>query len=162
MKNYVDIHEYHDAIISEVMARADALHDLLNDMDGAYIRGLYKFYSQSFKAYHLQDFTLQAHNLFKSIAGTASLQLHEGFEQIIAEGTGSTFDMSHNADWLTHTRPIVEAFLHAKYMVEMMVRLNTAEPGSLRHVQAYQAVTVLFRRLSMARIDHARDGDWTE
>ena len=145
MKNYIDSYEYNDAILSEVMARNDALHDFLNDMNTEYTRSLYKFYSQSFKVYHLQDFTLKVHSLFKSIADATALQLHEGFEQIIAEGTGSTFDMSHNVDWLTHTRPIVEAFLHAKYMVEMMIRLNTAEPGSLRHVQAYQAVMVLFR-----------------
>lgn len=145
MKSNIGSDEYHDTIISEIKAKTDELSVLLKVMDVEYSRSLYKFYSQSFKVYHLQDFTLNAYKLFKSIADAAALQLHEGFEQIIAEGTGSTFDMSHNVDWLTHTRPIVEAFLHAKYMLEMMIRLIKSEPGSLHFAQAYQAVMVLFR-----------------
>jgi len=30
--------------------------------------------------------------------------------------------MEHNQNWLLYTRPIVEAYLHAKYFVEMMVK----------------------------------------
>ena len=44
------------------------------------------------------------------------------FEEIVSGGTGLEFDVSHNDDWPRHTRPQVEAFLHAKYFVEMMVR----------------------------------------
>ena len=44
------------------------------------------------------------------------------FEGIVAEGTGRVFDMSHNDDWLRHTRPIVEAFFHARYFLEMACR----------------------------------------
>ena len=44
------------------------------------------------------------------------------FEEIVAAGTGVEFDLSHNDDWLRHTRPIVEAFLHAKYFIEMVVK----------------------------------------
>ena len=44
------------------------------------------------------------------------------FEAIVAEGTGIEFDAAHNAEWPRHTRPQVEAFLHARYFVEMMVK----------------------------------------
>jgi hypothetical protein len=47
------------------------------------------------------------------------------FEEIVPAGTGIDFDVSHNDDWLPHTRPIVEAFLHARYFVEMMVKYGT-------------------------------------
>lgn len=46
------------------------------------------------------------------------------FEGIVSESTGLAFDLSHNEAWLRHTRPIVEAFLHAKYFLEMMVKYS--------------------------------------
>jgi hypothetical protein len=42
--------------------------------------------------------------------------------QIIAEGTGKEFDLSMNDRWLAETRPIFEAFFHAKHMLEMVVK----------------------------------------
>jgi hypothetical protein len=37
-------------------------------------------------------------------------------------GTGRTFEMDHNARWLSETRPILEAFFHARYFLETAVR----------------------------------------
>lgn len=37
-------------------------------------------------------------------------------------GTREKFEVAHNKAWLAHTRPIVEAFLHAKYFLEMVVK----------------------------------------
>lgn len=47
---------------------------------------------------------------------------NEWFLQIVAEGTGRKFTLEMNDDWLRHTRPIVEAFFHARHMLEMAVR----------------------------------------
>jgi hypothetical protein len=44
------------------------------------------------------------------------------FETIVAEGTGKKFDRSHNDAWIRHTRPIVEAFFHARYFLGMACR----------------------------------------
>ena len=49
-------------------------------------------------------------------------ELNERFLQIVAEGTGRTFEMDHNARWLSETRPILKAFFHARYFLEMAVR----------------------------------------
>jgi len=35
------------------------------------------------------------------------------------EGTGKRSDLEHNRRWLKVTRPIVEAFFHARYFLEM-------------------------------------------
>jgi isocitrate dehydrogenase kinase/phosphatase len=48
--------------------------------------------------------------------------LNESFMAIILEGTDKKFDVAHNREWLKHTRPILEAFAHARYMVEMALR----------------------------------------
>jgi hypothetical protein len=46
----------------------------------------------------------------------------------VTEGTGRTFELSDNTRWLEVTRPIVEAFFHARYFLEMAVRYG----GSLK------------------------------
>ena len=42
--------------------------------------------------------------------------------QIVGEGTGTAFEPGHNRRWLEVTRPILEAFFHARYFLEMAVR----------------------------------------
>ena len=32
------------------------------------------------------------------------------------------FNIDHNKEWLRHTRPIIEAFFHAKFFLEMAVK----------------------------------------
>lgn len=57
--------------------------------------------------------------------------LNPWFLEIVNEGTGKTFSMEQNADWPRHTRPILEAFFHARFFVEMAVRYSDLpEPPS--------------------------------
>ena len=60
--------------------------------------------------------------LFRNIGQSTNGQLCARFEEIVAAGTGITFAREHNRDWSRYTLPQVEAFLHAKYFVEMMVK----------------------------------------
>ena len=82
---------------------------------------VYRFWHQSFKVYALQEFTVRGVELIKS-ASPHGGPLHPFFEEIVAEGTGIVFEMSHNDDWTKHTRPIVEAFWHVMHIIEMMVK----------------------------------------
>lgn len=84
--------------------------------------GIYRFYHHSFKVYRLQECTLRAVEIFKSIAEATDNHLCDWFEQIVADGTGKTFEPEHNQNWPMHTRPIVEAFLHTRYFLEMMIK----------------------------------------
>jgi hypothetical protein len=87
---------------------------------------MYRLYYQSFKVYELQYLTTQALDVFQKIAHTIDRPLSPWFTEITAQGVGVHFEMEHNKDWLVHTRPLVEAFLHAKYFVEMMVKYGRA------------------------------------
>jgi hypothetical protein len=42
--------------------------------------------------------------------------------KIVQEGTGKTFKREDNRNWLVVTRPILEAFFHARYLLEMDVK----------------------------------------
>ena len=48
--------------------------------------------------------------------------LDKWFSQIVAEGTGKIFEFENNQRGLAETRPIVEAFPSAKYMLEMVCK----------------------------------------
>jgi hypothetical protein len=83
----------------------------------------YRFYHQSFKVYGLQAKTLQIVQLIEIIGQEAGLQqLNPLFRQIIQSGTGITFHSSHNLDWEVHTRPILEAYFHAREMLSLMAK----------------------------------------
>ena len=48
--------------------------------------------------------------------------LNEWFLRIVRDGTGRVFEPEHNRRWLEETRPILEAFFHARYFLDMAVR----------------------------------------
>lgn len=57
--------------------------------------------------------------------------LHEWYAQIYLEGTSHEFNESMNLEWLEHTRPILEAFWHTKYFLQMMSKYGQLlEPDS--------------------------------
>ena len=80
----------------------------------------YRYYHGSFKVYRAQDTTAQAVKLLRELLPERELNL--AFEKIVGEGTGKEFNLRHNRNWDKHTRPILEAFAHAKFMIEMAVR----------------------------------------
>lgn len=81
---------------------------------------IYRFYHQSFKVYDTQKNTERIVSELKALA--PHLKLNANFMQIIAEGTGKSFHLSHNENWLSHVRPMIEAFFHAKHMLEMICK----------------------------------------
>lgn len=81
---------------------------------------IYRFYHQSYKVYYLQHTTLKIVDRLKLLLPEA--KLNPWFMRIVAEGTGKEFDRRANAQWLDNTRPIVEAFFHAVYFLEMAIK----------------------------------------
>jgi hypothetical protein len=81
---------------------------------------IYRFYHQSFKVYRLQDTTAKIVDALRALA--PDRKLNEWFVQIVSEGTGRTFEPRSNERWLQETRPILEAFFHARFFLEMAIR----------------------------------------
>lgn len=85
-----------------------------------YEDGVYRFYHQSFKVFHLQG---TVKSMVKKLeALRPGKPLNKWFMEVVADGTKEEFDLSFNQAWLKHTRPVVEAFFHAKFFLEMAVR----------------------------------------
>ncbi|MFC1482529.1 hypothetical protein ACFL51_01855 [Myxococcota bacterium] len=81
---------------------------------------VYRFYHHSFKVYALRARTERIRVALQEVQ--PDRQLDEWFLQILDEGTGHTWELEHNDRWLEVTRPIVEAFWHARYFLLQAVR----------------------------------------
>ena len=85
-----------------------------------YENPLYRFYHQSYKVYNLQAQTMEIVTALQSLL--PDIPLNDWFGEIVQEGTGKTFSLEDNEHWLQSTRPILEAFFHARFFLEMAVK----------------------------------------
>jgi hypothetical protein len=101
--------------LKELLARivGDEFHSSYEDR-------VYRFYHCSFKVYGIQNFTTEIVAALQALAPKRAL--NQWFTEIIKQGTGHEFDQSHNREWLLRGRPMLEAFFHAKFMLEMGVK----------------------------------------
>jgi hypothetical protein len=107
-----------------------------------YEDSFYRFYHASFKVYAVQNSTDRAVKLLRELLPERELNLD--FAQIIHEGTGKNFEMEHNREWLRHTRPMLEAFTHARFMIEMAVRYADLPKPPQPMPSGYAALLYLF------------------
>lgn len=109
-------------LFGNIKASLAELEKLLEKNSGmwGYQDPLYRFYHQSYKVYNVQQATLEIVEKLKSLV--PGREMNEWFMQIIREGAGMVFTDEDNENWLSVTRPIVEAFFHARFFLEMVVK----------------------------------------
>jgi hypothetical protein len=110
------------SLIQNIHARLpelEAMMEACKDMWG-YEDSVYRFYHQSFKVFHLQGLTLRIVESLRQLL--PARELNPWFVEIVNEGTGKQFSRDDNKHWLQSTRPIVEAFFHAHYFLEMICK----------------------------------------
>lgn len=86
---------------------------------------IYRFYHQSFKVYRLQDLTTAIVDLLQQLS--PERELNPWFLEIVSLGTGKEFGLEDNQEWTKVTRPILEAFFHARFFLEMASRYRSLE-----------------------------------
>jgi len=114
----------HEQLLISIKSRLPDLQDLLDRCSShwGYEDPVYRYYHQSFKVYYVQAQTKEIIDALRAIAP------HEGpfvsfFEDIAGDGAADkVFSMEHNRHWSQHTRPMLEAFFHARYFLEMAVK----------------------------------------
>ena len=121
-------------LFTNLQAQLPELEALLRQCSNhlGYEDPIYRFYHRSFKVYGLQDETVK---IVQALQGLApQLALNEQFLRIVSEGTGKVFTPKDNRNWEAITRPILEAFFHARFFLEMAVKYGQelkAPPQSL-------------------------------
>lgn len=89
--------------------------------------GIYRFYHVSFKTYRLQDLTSEIVRQLRLLHPKPNTRqqgypLNSYFEEIISKGTEYPFRLEHNENWLLWTRPILEAYFHAKHVLDIVIK----------------------------------------
>ncbi len=111
--------EANERLLQAIRQKLPALEALLEETSShwGYEDPVYRFYHQSFKVYYLQGSTVR---MVKALAELApERKLNRWFEEIVEVGTGKEFTTESNQRWTTETRPILEAFFHARFFLEM-------------------------------------------
>lgn len=137
-------------LLANIKRRLHAFKDLqtkIEDHWGAE-DGVYRFYHHSFKVYRLQNYTEEVVKLLESVdPKPKKAGEHEFcplFKDIISDGTGIEFTGDHNYDWARRTRPIVEAFLHARYALNMIVKYSDLEEAPQMLPSGWAGVLEIF------------------
>ena len=96
--------------------------DHVNDV-WCYEDRMYRFYHQSFKVFDLQYATQEMVNALTKVAPEGR-GLCSFFREIVASGTGREFELKDNFAWVERTAPILQAFFHARYFLEMALKYS--------------------------------------
>jgi hypothetical protein len=120
-----------NALFLRIKARLPELQELARTLEEAEEDGVYRFYHGSYKVFYLQDAVKEAFALIKEIGGESDPPNFE-YARIVEAGTAHNFQGERtNTNWDAETKPILEAFWHTKYFINMMVKyareLDTVE-----------------------------------
>ena len=109
-------------ILTAIHSRLDEFEKLLDRCSGkwGYEDPVYRFYHESMKVFYVQERTEEIVTALQSLA--PHLPLNSYFQEIIKRGTGKEFTHQSNNHWLAEAAPIIEAFLHARYFLEMICK----------------------------------------
>ena len=138
-----------DALEAALLVRMHAQHEALKALLDAssdhwgFEDPVYRFYHQSFKVFWLQRQTETIVQRLSSLL--PDCPLHPWFLEIVRQGTGLEFSTSDNNRWTLVTRPIVEAFFHARFFLEMAVRYATLEAPPRTLPSGYAALLYLYQ-----------------
>lgn len=112
----------HDALLINIKGLLPEIKKLLAHFHSEEEDGVYRFYHQSFKVFHLQPLVRGARDLFIQIS-PAGAPLNAWFAAICEGALDHEFDSGRtNSMWAAETRPLLEAFWHCKYFLKNMLR----------------------------------------
>ncbi len=103
---------------------------------------VYRFYHQSFKVYAVQG---QTEGIVRELSALLpGHPLNPWFLEIVEQGTARRFEPEHNQTWTASTRPMIEAFFHARFFLDMAVRYAHLQAPPSPLPSGYAALLYLF------------------
>jgi hypothetical protein len=110
-----------NTLFLRIKARLPKLEELARNLKEAEEDGIYRFYHGSNKVFFLQDPVKAAFTLIKEIGGEDDPPNFE-YARIVEAGTAHQFSETTNGNWEAGITPILDAFWHTKYFINMMVK----------------------------------------
>jgi hypothetical protein len=107
--------DLHAELLANIKRDLDDLTVLLGQVSAQweYEDFVYRFWYRSFKVFAIQAATEKMVAALRALAPNGC-SLDGWFTQVLAEGTSREFSYEDNERWLEVTRPMVEAFFHAR------------------------------------------------
>lgn len=103
---------------------------------------IYRFYHQSWKVFALQSQTMAIASTLGQLMPERAL--NPWFLDIVSRGTGRVFSANDNHRWPEATAPVLEAFFHARYFLEMAVRYSQLDGPPTPLPSGYAALLCLY------------------
>ena len=137
----------YDILLDNIQERLGLLKHLLITAQGlTYEDRLYRFYHHSGKVYYLQELTEEIVKNLAEICPHDREPFCDDFQEIYNEGTGWEYDRRVRKSDAVAARRIVEAFLHAKYFLEMVVKYGEKfENAPINMPSGWAALSKLYR-----------------
>ena len=119
-------------LFAAIQAALPHLEQLLTKVQGHWcaVDLFYRFYHQSCKVYFCNEETAEIVKELQALAPEPPL--NPWFRAIVADAADRSFSDAVNRRWVDETRPVIEAFLHAKMFLELVVQVGR-EPEQPRH-----------------------------
>lgn len=111
----------HQKLLNSIKKNLPEIKRLLDEVNSHwnYEDPIYRYYHLSFKSYYIQGSTIAIVALFKRIYGEP---LNIQFMNIVKDGTNKRWRKADNRSWDKINRPMIEAYFHARFFLEMMYR----------------------------------------
>ena len=111
-----------ERLLARIRGSLESLEAILSRADDHWGRedAVYRFYHHSFKVYSVQSLTTETVTALQQLM--PDRPLCAAFRSVVAEGTGRAFSPDDNLRWSETTRPMLEAFFHAHYFLEMTLK----------------------------------------
>jgi len=123
MMNYEEQTKQMNVLLQNIKDNMSELEALLENISGhwQYEDLIYRYYHHSFKVYFIQQRTEEMVALFLKLSPNEK-GLNNKFIEIFEAGKGKSFKVEDNQNWNEVCAPMVEAFFHAKFFLEMIVK----------------------------------------
>jgi len=111
----------HQKLLNSIKKNLPEIKRLLDEVNSHwnYEDPIYRYYHFSFKSYYIQGSTVAIVNLFKRIC---NMPLNSRFMNIVKNGTDKRWREADNKNWDRINRPMLEAYFHARFFLEMVYK----------------------------------------
>lgn len=111
-----------EELLKALKEQMPMFEELLIEVQRGYEDGIYRYYHGSVKVFGLQNHTEAIVTALQSLR--PDQPLNKQFMSIVHEGTRKIFTRDDNLRWKEATSPIVEAYFHALYFLEVAVKYS--------------------------------------
>ena len=114
----------HKKLMRNLQQNRSGLDEMLEKEQSTYEDRMYRFYHHSVKTYDIQESTIEIAKLLRKLDPKRKKEFSEFYQQVIDNGAGNEFEIEHNENWVEKAGPIVQAYLHSKYFLEMAAKYS--------------------------------------